>query len=142
MCSSHSSSNLFFRFVEGGTIDITVHKVLDDDKVQEVEGASGGPWGGIYVDKKYHELMDDIFGEDFMNHLKREHPSVWFNMHKDFEIKKRKASPGKKSGINIRLDYSFAKIFEDKTGNNVEKYIKSKKQLGVMFANGMLRIAG
>ena len=89
-----------------------------------MDGASGGPWGGIYVDKKYHQLLDDIFGKDFMNHLKRHHPSVWFNMLKDFEIKKRKASPGKKGGVNIVLSLQFAKAFEEKTGQDVEKYLK------------------
>ena len=125
----------------GGTIDITVHEILEDDKVREVKSASGGPWGGIYVDRKYHELLDQVFGKDFMNHLKCDHPSAWLSMQVDFEIKKRAANPDNQTGVNIMLPLVFAQAFEKKTGRDAVSCIKSKKHLGVKYASGLLKIA-
>ena len=77
-----------------------------------------------------------------MNHLKRDNPSVWLGMLVDFETKKRSAHPDNATGVNITLTLQFAKAYEEKSGRDVISCIKSKKQLGVKYSNGMLRIAG
>ena len=115
--------------------------MLEDGKVQEVTSASGGPWGGIYVDKKYYELLDEIFGSDFMNTLKRDDPGTWLGMVVDFETKKRAANPSNKTGINLAISLQFAKMFEKYATEDVLERIKKKKHLGVKFSNGMLRIS-
>ncbi|WAR14061.1 HS12B-like protein [Mya arenaria] len=37
----------------GGTADISVHERKPDGTLKEIHKASGGPWGGIYVDENY-----------------------------------------------------------------------------------------
>lgn len=37
----------------GGTIDMAMQEVRDDEKLQEINRAEGGDWGGIYVDEEF-----------------------------------------------------------------------------------------
>ena len=110
--------------------------------MKEIKRASGGPWGGIYVDRKYYQLLGEIFGNDFMNKLKQKFPSTWFSMMIDFEMKKRSSKPDNAIGINLALSLEFSKQFEKQTGEEVEERIKKKKHLGIKYSNGMLRITG
>ncbi|GLD73742.1 heat shock 70 kDa protein 12A-like protein [Lates japonicus] len=45
----------------GGTIDITVHEVLDGGALKELHKASGNDLGGQTVDKKFKEFLREIF---------------------------------------------------------------------------------
>ncbi|GLD68312.1 heat shock 70 kDa protein 12A-like protein [Lates japonicus] len=45
----------------GGTIDITVHEVLDGGALKALHKASGNDLGGQTVDKKYKEFLREIF---------------------------------------------------------------------------------
>ena len=52
----------------GGTVDITVHKLIckTDEKFlcQELLPSSGGcEWGSKYVDQYFEEFLKDFFGE-------------------------------------------------------------------------------
>ncbi|KAK3099812.1 hypothetical protein FSP39_010132 [Pinctada imbricata] len=47
----------------GGTIDITVHEVQPNGSLKELDRASGGAWGGIYVDRMFKEMLEDIVGK-------------------------------------------------------------------------------
>ncbi|XP_062619390.1 heat shock 70 kDa protein 12B-like [Saccostrea cucullata] len=47
--------------IGGGTADFSVHQVDDDGSLTELYRASGGPYGGIYVDEKYLKIYDTIF---------------------------------------------------------------------------------
>lgn len=44
----------------GGTVDITIHEVVDNRTVKEVEAASGGPWGGVTVDQLFFKFLESI----------------------------------------------------------------------------------
>ena len=49
-------------FITGGTVDITVHEVVDRDKLKELYWASGGAWGGTRVDKAFERFLGKLFG--------------------------------------------------------------------------------
>jgi len=53
---------MYVLFSIGGTIDITVHEVIGDGKLKELNYASGGAWGGTRVDEKYEEFLHRVFG--------------------------------------------------------------------------------
>uniref|UniRef100_A0A8C4XF76 Heat shock 70 kDa protein 12A n=1 Tax=Erpetoichthys calabaricus TaxID=27687 RepID=A0A8C4XF76_ERPCA len=46
----------------GGTADITVHEVLEDGSLNELQKASAGSWGGFPVDEKFRNFLRDLFG--------------------------------------------------------------------------------
>ena len=45
----------------GGTVDITVHEVLDDGNVRELYKANGGPWGGKSVNDAFLHFLGGLF---------------------------------------------------------------------------------
>lgn len=66
----------------GGTVDITVHQVMDLDghHLKELHRATGGPFGSIGVDLAFEHLLDGIFGADFMNHFKARLPASYVDL--------------------------------------------------------------
>lgn len=55
-------------------MDVTAHEIEDDD-TNEIYHATGGDYGGTKVDKEFQDLLDKIFGENFMEDFRRSHPS-------------------------------------------------------------------
>lgn len=51
----------------GGTVDITMHKVVQANPLKLVEAAApkGGAWGSTYVDKAFEEWLEAFLGEVF-----------------------------------------------------------------------------
>ncbi|XP_035679344.1 heat shock 70 kDa protein 12A-like [Branchiostoma floridae] len=73
----------------GGTVDVTVHEIRDDGSVRELHRPTGGPWGGTNVDSNFSDLLDRIFGEEFMNDYRNKFPQENVQLMADFEMKKR-----------------------------------------------------
>lgn len=89
----------------GGTADISVHENIQQGKLEEVHKASGGPWGGTYVDKAYTMFLEKIFGKEALEELKKSEMSEYFDILRAFETKKRLFS---KTGVDmIMLKTSF-----------------------------------
>ncbi|XP_052761219.1 heat shock 70 kDa protein 12B-like [Mya arenaria] len=59
----------------GGTADISVHERKPDGTLKEIHKASGGPWGGIFVDKNYMKMLDRLYGEETLIDLRKTEPS-------------------------------------------------------------------
>lgn len=49
--------------ISGGTVDITVHQVVDSDKLREIDSASGGAWGGTMVDEAFKRFLIRLVGK-------------------------------------------------------------------------------
>lgn len=47
-------------YLLGGTVDITVHKQADDGTLVELIPATGGPTGGVTVDKEFEKFLEII----------------------------------------------------------------------------------
>lgn len=73
----------------GGTGDVTVHEVVDEDSLKELNVASGGAWGGTNVDRAYFNMLKSIFGEDTLKKFKIERRTDMLEFQRDFEMKKR-----------------------------------------------------
>lgn len=77
----------------GGTVDITVHKLLCDIQekflCQELIPSSGGcEWGSKYVDLYFEEFLRDFFGKDLFGMYMR-NALARLDILRDFEILKR-----------------------------------------------------
>lgn len=46
----------------GGTADYTVHKLNADKRITEVVASSGGPWGSVYIENNFQDLLSKIIG--------------------------------------------------------------------------------
>ena len=76
----------------GGTIDVTVHEMLEDGLVRELYKATGGAWGGNKVNEAFVKYFCDIFSEKVIDTVREQSPSDWADMMRDFEQIKRKIS--------------------------------------------------
>ncbi len=77
----------------GGTVDITVHKLLCDVQekflCQELIPSSGGcEWGSKYVDLYFEEFLRDFFGKEMFG-LYMKNALARLDILRDFEILKR-----------------------------------------------------
>ena len=71
--------------------------------MKEIHPPSGGPWGGITVDKNFEEFLKKIFGIDFINKMKFEKRQQWFEFMSKFEKSKTFFTSDDKSSINILI---------------------------------------
>lgn len=116
----------------GGTADITVHEMIDEDTLEEVVQPSGGPWGGTAVDDQYIEFLEDIFGSKVLQKLKEEDLEDYTDIIYGFEVKKRsiKVQHSKQDETDIVLTLPQGLIDAVKQygdHKNVDKTIKASK---------------
>lgn len=101
-----------FLFVNlGGTADITVHQLQENNTLAEIVPASGGEWGGTSVDKAYKQFLEDIFGENVLEIFKIDPVTAidYFEFWQTFEVKKREPKRSKtKTTDKIRLNIPIA----------------------------------
>jgi len=76
----------------GGTVDVTVHQMLEGGRVKELYKATGGAWGGTKVDEAFVKYFRDMFTERVIDELKNQNAPDWIEMMRDFEQIKRKIS--------------------------------------------------
>ncbi|XP_054721285.1 uncharacterized protein LOC129231062 [Uloborus diversus] len=126
----------------GGTVDITVHELLDKQgTLKELQKASGGPYGSMGVDMEFEKLLRDIFGEDFFEQFKSKRPTGYVDLMIAFEARKRNASPYKNNPLNISLPFSFIDYYEKCHGGSVAAAIKKSSHKDVKWSSqGMLRL--
>ncbi|XP_060582437.1 heat shock 70 kDa protein 12B-like [Ruditapes philippinarum] len=111
----------------GGTIDITVHEVVSENSVKEIQSASGGGWGGMLVDKAFENLLIDLAGPEVYDTFKRTETEDWLDLWRDFEVKKRSVAPDKNARINMKFPISFGRIFERCTKGKLLGAIEASK---------------
>lgn len=82
----------------GGTVDITVHKLLCEPEEQflceELLPSSGGSeWGSKYVDFYFEKFLEEFFGQELFE-LYQKNATARLDILKHFEMLKRKFCPG------------------------------------------------
>ncbi|KAK3580556.1 hypothetical protein CHS0354_009513 [Potamilus streckersoni] len=116
----------------GGTVDITVHQVIEGGGLKEIHKASGGAWGGTKVDEAYRQFLISIVGNPVFQKFVNKHMDDYLDINREFEIKKRKIDPSTDSNnsgtdhsnIVIRFPLALKEIFEKETGEDLEAAIK------------------
>lgn len=93
----------------GGTVDITIHKLLCDPGekflCEELLPSSGGcEWGSKYVDLYFEEFLKEFFGEDLYAAYLRNGVGR-LDILKHFEMLKRKFCPGADERSRLQLSY-------------------------------------
>ncbi|KAI9351595.1 hypothetical protein DFJ73DRAFT_760133 [Zopfochytrium polystomum] len=71
----------------GGTIDVTVHKVTNDNEttMKEAIPSAGGAWGSTVVDRAYFKLIGDLVGTETVSEFAKKHPSDWIDFVDNWE---------------------------------------------------------
>lgn len=90
------------------------------------------------IDTQFLNLLNKIFGEDFMNAFRNEFPKDFVELLQDFEIKKR----GECDSIRVSLPYNFCNFSH--FGRSVQECIKSfsaQAEAEIKFSSGKFVMA-
>ncbi|KAK3600520.1 hypothetical protein CHS0354_028720 [Potamilus streckersoni] len=116
----------------GGTVDITVHEVLDSGDLRELHRASGGAWGGTTVDMAFeNRILRSIFGEEILRKFRSEFTYDYLSLFRDFEVKKRKIQPSQTSdNFVIALPVTLTELLQEDTGLGLKDAIGHSEYSG------------
>lgn len=125
----------------GGTVDLTVHKLVENGKLHELYKATGGAWGSVGVDHQFESLLWRIFGKESILGYQAHCPIGWIQLMDNFESKKRAASPMKAFAVNVLLPFSFMQYYFNKTQCTVESTVKAYHDPNIQWTtHGTLRL--
>lgn len=116
----------------GGTVDVTVHEVIDKDTLMELDKATGGAWGGTKVDEAYMNVMKEIYGDEIMDQFTKENRPELLDFLREFEMRKRtiKDLSEEKKIVHLRFPAALHSIYEEKHSKNREEAIKQSRYVG------------
>ncbi|XP_018590086.2 heat shock protein family A (Hsp70) member 12A.3 [Scleropages formosus] len=117
----------------GGTIDITVHEVLESGSLKELLKASGGDMGGETVTKKYLSFLRDLFTPETWDQYEKENPSEVQKMIYDFTVQK---CVGEDGDIFIQCPYNLAMLAGSK--QDMSRYFQGVQ--GVFWLDGTFKV--
>lgn len=106
----------------GGTVDITVHKQADDGTLEELIPATGGPTGGVTVDKEFEKFLEKIGGSGILKSFAEISMEDHLTMLREFEIKKREDP---KSKVHIKIPLKLDSFISKKKPGGIFKALKN-----------------
>jgi hypothetical protein len=114
----------------GGTVDITIHKLLcepsDRFLCEELIPSSGGcEWGSKFVDKYFEEFLQEFFGAEIYNEIYVGNAMGRLDVLKHFEMLKRKFNPGVDERSRLQLSYLGEGLNSEKLGELVTAFNES-----------------
>ena len=108
----------------GGTVDITVHEVVNDNAgnttLKELFSAYGGNCGGVNVDEAFIGFLGEVLGADTMEVVQTRYREDYISVLDTFELKKRQVTPDSTAKDRISLPVSFATTYESMNKEKLE----------------------
>ena len=102
---------------------------MDDGFLKEIHAATGGAHGGTSVDEKYRHLLEEIVGESALKTLRDSDMFGYFDIDREFEIKKRKIRADGVGKIVARIPVQLSEEAQS-MGKNIEQRIEASKFKG------------
>uniref|UniRef100_A0A3B3XVS7 Heat shock protein family A (Hsp70) member 12A.2 n=1 Tax=Poecilia mexicana TaxID=48701 RepID=A0A3B3XVS7_9TELE len=116
----------------GGTMDITVHEVLEGGALKELIKTSGNNMGGQNVDRKLKKFLKEIFSDGVWDEYKKNYPSEVQKMMYDFTYLKQVDED-----VEITCPYNLGKLARKK--KSIEKFFESVD--GASWNEGYIKIS-
>ncbi|XP_062620792.1 heat shock 70 kDa protein 12A-like isoform X1 [Saccostrea cucullata] len=126
LCSIPEKSTYLVVDMGGGTVDITLHQVLEGGGLRELHKASGGDYGGNQVNKRFIKFIEELFGQSVIELIKQQHPSDWVEILTNFEHKKRTTMKSNdQERVVIRFPVSFVEEYNNLKNSDFHERMKS-----------------
>ncbi|KAJ7353761.1 hypothetical protein OS493_032632 [Desmophyllum pertusum] len=117
------------RSIGCGTLDVTVHQLLETGAIREIYKATGGGSGGQNVNGQFRALLESIFTKRLIENYARQNPVDWLYLMNDFEVKKRGKRLCEGGTTRVRLPNSFIGKFPSHTGWDINTVIQQHYSL-------------
>ena len=118
----------------GGTIDMAMQEVRDDERLQEINRAQGGDWGGIYVDEEFKHMLEEIVSKPILEAFRVAHTMDYIDLFRTFERRKREHQTRKT--VTITVPASLPESVD-----NIDKHIEDQGLKGqVKWKTGKFQI--
>lgn len=89
--------------IGGGTVDISVHEIIQNGNLRELYCSNGDAYGGTVVDTEFLKFLSDLFGEKVINYMTEHYYNRVLELRADFETKKRKFESDGVESIKIKI---------------------------------------
>ncbi|XP_047227053.1 heat shock 70 kDa protein 12A-like [Girardinichthys multiradiatus] len=116
----------------GGTIDITVHKVLEGGALKELHKVSGNNLGGQTVDRKFKKFLNEILPDGVWDEYVKNYPSAVQRIMHDFTFLKQTDKD-----VQLSCSYSLGSLAKQKS--ETENFVKS--DLGASWDGEFIKIS-
>ena len=115
----------------GGTVDIVVHRVREDGKIEEVVKSRGGVEAGWEIDRSFFklfakrlaegtEISEEAAYEELVKQFERDNPCGWNLMEKDW-LQKKMDNP--EDGLDFNVHNSYVSWLQDNYPSIAEEKI-------------------
>ncbi|CAC5364374.1 unnamed protein product [Mytilus coruscus] len=111
----------------GGTIDITVSEVLATGQLREIYNATGGPWGGNYINNQIIKTLKEVIRWSVMGKFKSDNFDEYLELLRDVEQRKRSIKYNSEFSLKISKDLQKKIEIPDSHKKDVQKEKKSIK---------------
>ena len=123
---------------------MTVHEIQGDGTIKEIHKVTGGPYGGMYVNRRFESLLEELLSAQKLQTYRKQFPSDWLSLMNEFEAKKRgKRILDSSLMINIRLPRSFVSLVNQTRSPAMERYgekeVKLKNNEYLSLSSGMMK---
>uniref|UniRef100_A0A3B5QKC4 Heat shock 70 kDa protein 12A-like n=1 Tax=Xiphophorus maculatus TaxID=8083 RepID=A0A3B5QKC4_XIPMA len=116
----------------GGTIDITVHEVLDGGALKERHKVSGNDLGGQTVDRKFKQFLREIFPEGVWDQFEQNSPSAAQKIMYEFTYLKQVDKD-----VQISCPFTLGSLIKEKS--DTENFVQS--ELGASWDGDFIKIS-
>ncbi|XP_076142902.1 heat shock 70 kDa protein 12A-like [Alosa pseudoharengus] len=120
----------------GGTIDITVHEVLNGGMLKEVYKASGNDLGGQIVDRELKSFLREICGDKCWEEYENKHPQEVQKFMYEFASAK---CAEENESISFPCSFNLSEIVKKHRGQDVESLFQGSP--GVKWNDGAIEIS-
>ncbi|XP_060570239.1 heat shock 70 kDa protein 12A-like [Ruditapes philippinarum] len=126
----------------GGTVDITVHEVIQNGKLKELYKANGGAWGGTTIDEAFMRFIQAITGEKVILRFQEDHKDDFIDLLREFEIKKRTVKPDMDSKVTFKIPITLHELYRDVNDGEIRDAVRKIPTLEgkVTFAGDKMRV--
>lgn len=106
----------------GGTVDITVHEVVEEDSLREVVEGTGGTYGSTYVDRNFEDYLKLKFSNEVIDKYGQDYPLEYLEMMAAWERAKCDFDPQRSNPIILfPLGGSFYRFLSKQHPQTLER---------------------
>eukprot|EP01100_Stratorugosa_tubuloviscum_P012682 TRINITY_DN611_c0_g1_i2.p1 TRINITY_DN611_c0_g1~~TRINITY_DN611_c0_g1_i2.p1 ORF type:complete len:564 (+),score=249.53 TRINITY_DN611_c0_g1_i2:153-1844(+) len=122
----------------GGTIDITVYRVEEGQKLSELAIGSGDAYGSIYIDKQFKKFIKNLYGKDLIRNWKSNNYECYFELESNWERTKL-ALKKIENNVNVKVNIpdSLVQCLKQRYGSSIPQL--DRKSL-ILSSNDVISI--